>query len=292
MKRQAQARKKLRLLLATVAAGALLGAAACAVAVRDEPPGEEVTAKELASQGHRPFLGPVGVVLEVAKSHGGLTADQEQSLRVVSQELEADLGGRREAGEKLRASAIAVVRAGRADPAELDRAVREATGAVEQRMRRSTDALVEVHAVLDPTQRAAIAVELRRRIEEQYRSQAERHDRRGFERVAAHLMLSALQVEQLKRIKQELVGNRQRLHPSRDELLELATAFETDDFATALDTFREKKTRLLRARFTEASRRTDAVLGIFTPAQRDLLADLIQEGPQKVLLGEPTRPAP
>ncbi|MCC6897330.1 MAG: Spy/CpxP family protein refolding chaperone [Polyangiaceae bacterium] len=286
MKRQAQGRKKLRWLMAGVAAGTLFGAAACAVAVREEAPSDEVVAKEQAARGHRQPFGPVGVVIEVAKTHGNLRADQAETLAVVAQDLEADLEGRREAGAKLKASALAVVRAGRADPAALDQAVSEATQTFEQRARRGTDALVEVHAALEPAQRAAVAVELRRRIDAKYQASAEGRGRRGFERVAAHLALSALQVEQLKQIKQALIGERQRLHPTRDELVELTAAFETDDFATAVDAFREKKVRVLRARFTEASRRTDQVLGVFTPEQRALLADLIERGPERVLVGE------
>jgi hypothetical protein len=87
-------------------------------------------------------------------------------------------------------------------------------------------------------------------------------------------------------IKKELVGDGQKLRPSRDELDALVDAFEGDDFRTALDTLHERKAKLLRAHVGRVGDRTDTVLSIFTPEQRDLLADLILDGPSKVLYGE------
>ena len=66
----------------------------------------------------------------------------------------------------------------------------------------------------------------------------------------------------------------------------LVDAFEGDDFGAALDALHAEKAEFLRAHVARAGDRTDTVLAIFTPEQRDLLADLILEGPTKVLYGE------
>jgi hypothetical protein len=286
MKNQAQERTRLRRLAAVVGTVAVLGAAACAATVREEAPNEEQSESELVSQGHRQPLGPVGVVIDVARTHGNLSAAQEQTLGVISADLAADSGSHRQVREELRSTAIAVVRAGRADPTEVDRAVSQAASSIEGRMRRGADALGEVHALLEPEQRAAVAVELRRRIDEKFRARAEQRQRHGFNRLASHLMLSTLQIDQLKAIKKELLDDKERLRPSREQLLELVSAFETDDFETALTSFQEKKAGVLRKHVARAGRRTETVLGVFTPAQRELLADVIKDGPRKVLLGQ------
>ena len=103
-------------------------------------------------------------------------------------------------------------------------------------------------------------------------------------------MLSKLQIDQLGTIKKELLGESKQLRPTREEMLELVTAFEGEDFATTLDAFREKKLALLKVRVANAGKRADSVLSIFTPEQREILADLILEGPAKVFLGQQTPP--
>jgi hypothetical protein len=47
---------------------------------------------------------------------------------------------------------------------------------------------------------------------------------------------------------------------------------------------------VLRARVATAGKRTDSVLSIFTREQRQILADLILEGPHKLLFGDESGP--
>jgi Spy/CpxP family protein refolding chaperone len=229
----------------------------------------------------------VAVVLDTARQHGNLTADQAESLDTIARELELDRESRRGLHEKLRRSAIAVVRSGSADSTEFDQSVSEAVRAVEERVQRSTDALEEIHALLAPEQRSAVAVALRVHLEQKLgEREGTKRQRDGFKRFASHLMLSKLQLDQLETIKRELIGERQQLHPSPEELFALVDAFEGEDFGPALDAFRAKKGVVLRARVASAGKRTDSVLSIFTREQRELLADLILDGPRKVLLGD------
>jgi Spy/CpxP family protein refolding chaperone len=290
MKSQAQGPVRRLRVLAAAGCVAIVGAAACAAKVDQQAPRDELTAKELTRHGARHFRGPVSVVIEAAHEHGKLSADQAQALATIARELEADRAGRRQLREQLRSSAVAVVRAGGAGSAHFERSVGEAVLAVEERVRRNTDALEEIHATLRPEQRAAVAAALRARIVKKLGEggarEGEQRRRDGFRRFASHLMLSKLQLAQLETIKHELLGEKQQLHPSREELFSLVDAFEGDGFGSALDTLRGKKTAILRSRIANAGQRTDTVLSIFTPEQRELLADLILQGPRKVLLGD------
>jgi Spy/CpxP family protein refolding chaperone len=287
MKSQAEAAFRLRRLGIGVALAALVGAAACAATVDDKRQDDEITAKELSLSAQRHFRGPVDVVIDAARARGSLTTEQARRLRVIESELGEERTSRRETRQKLRDSAVTIIRSGTASSAEFDRAVKEAVSVLERRMDQSVDALVEIHGILDAGQRTAVAAELQARIDERFqRSHDDRHHRGSFDRLAAHLMLSTFQIDKLRAMKKELMGEKERLRPSRQDLSDLAVAFASDGFPAALEAFRAKKTRVLRARFAKAGERTDTVLTLLTPEQRSLLADLIQDGPEKVLLGQ------
>jgi len=287
MKSQAEPAFRVRRLGIGVALAALVGAVACAATVDDKRQDDEITAKELSLSAKRHFRGPVDVVLDAARTHGSLSAEQAERLRVIENELGEARTSRRETRQKLRDSAVTIVRSGTASSAEFDRAVKEAVSVLERRMDQSADALVEIHGILDASQRRAVAAELGARIDERFRSSHDgRRHHAAFDRVAAHLMLSTFQIDKLRAMKKELLGEKERLRPSRQELSDLARAFAGDEFPAALEAFRARKSRVLRARFAKAGERTDTVLTLLTREQRSLLADLIQDGPEKVLLGQ------
>jgi Spy/CpxP family protein refolding chaperone len=294
---KSQAQGPLRALRLAAAAGcvALVGAAAaaCAAKVDHKAPEDESTVTQLSTPRHRHFRGPVSVVIEAARDHAELGVEQRQTLDTIVRELEEDRGSWRELRGKLKRSALAIVRSGSADSEAFEQSVSEAVRAVEQRVQRNTDALEEIHAILTPEQRSAVATALRAQIEKRLgqRDGQQRH-REGFRRFASQLMLSKLQLAQLEAIKTELLGEKQQLHPTREELFALVDAFEGDGFGTALGAFRAKKAIVLRARIASAGKRTDTVLSILTREQRELLADLILEGPHKVLFGEEHEQAP
>ncbi len=241
----------------------------------------------MKAEKQRQWRGPMGRVIDATRTHGNLTVAQEQTLDAIAEEAKADRKNRRALREKLRTSAVEVVRAGRADSAQFAEAVEEAVGAFEQRMDQNFDALEEIHGMLDADQRASVAVALRAQIERKYgpRPEDKKRHQNGFERVASHLALSTFQVDKLEAVRKELVGETQHLRPSRDELLGLVDAFEGEDFRPALNAMRAKKTVVLRRKVSRAGERTTSVLSVFTAEQRTLLADLILEGPRKVLFG-------
>ena len=104
--------------------------------------------------------------------------------------------------------------------------------------------------------------------------------KKGFRRLVSYLVLSSFQIKQLQAIKKELLGEKKHLRPSRDELLALVDAFEGEDFSSTLDSFRARKLAILRDRVTHAGSRTDTVLSVLTPEQRDLLADSDSRRPE------------
>jgi hypothetical protein len=290
MQSQAQGRARFRRLLAVAGCVALLGAAAgCASKVDQKAPEQKAAAaKELSAPAQRHhFRGPVQNVIDTVYAHAELTSEQFDHVGAIETDLEENSPGCEELHDKFKTSAVAIVRSGTANSEEFDQSVSEAVGVIEQRLQHETDALEEIHGVLEPWQRAKVAAALRVKIADKFGPppEAKRH-REGFSRFASYLVLSKLQLDQLATIKKELIGEKQRLRPSREELTALVDAFESDDFSKPLDEFREKKIALLHARVADAGKRADSVLSIFTPEQRELLADLILEGPGKVLLGE------
>jgi hypothetical protein len=275
---------------ALVTFGAMLAiagaAAACTAKVEQKAPStEQPVAEELKTQRGRHLHGPVKVVIEATRAVGNLTPEQAETLDTIQSELLADSENRKALHERLRTSAVAVVRAGTTNGAEFDRSVGEAVKALEERMTKHADALEEIHGMLTPEQRSDVADALRIRIDEKFgKKRDEKRHAKTFQRFASHLVLSKLQIEQLTTIKKELIGEKRELRPSREELTTLVDAFEGEDFRTALNDLREKKTKILRSKVADAGKRTDSVLSVFTREQRELLADLILEGPAKVLL--------
>jgi hypothetical protein len=290
MKRQAQGRTRLSRIAVAVGAVALVGVGAAACAAKVDQPKDEAAAQELDAQRQHRFKSPVTVVIDAARLHGDLTAEQEQTIDEIDFELEGNRERWIALRDKLRASAANIVRAGSARSEEFNQAFGEAVRAMEEHAQESTVAIEEIHAILEPEQRAAVGDALRAYIDEKFgpKPEREREKRRrdGFQRFAAHLMLSNWQIDKLMEARKELIGEKRDLRPSKEELYALVDAFEGEEFSAAVTEFHAKKSRLLRARMARAGERTDTVLSIFTPEQRDLLAELIVEGPSKVLLGE------
>lgn len=289
MMSQAQGRIRFRRLTAFFGAVALAGTAACASQVETEASKDEAAAQELEAARRHHFRSPANVVIEAARTHGDLTAEQALTLDAIALEVEGERESFRAMRKDLRHSAVAVVRAGTADSEQFDQAVAEVVAAVDERAQATMSALEEAHSILEPEQRIAVADALRARLDERFgpKPQRDKRHKSGFERVASHLLLSTAQIDQLMAIKKELIGDKRELRPSRDELYALVDAFEGEDFGAALDAFHADKSRILQARIAHAGEKTDSVLSIFTPEQRELLADLILDGPKKVLLGEP-----
>lgn len=288
MKRQALA-------LAATVSLAVTGAIACTAKVEE---GSKETAKvdvrestkALTHEGrrHQHLHGPLRIVLQAARADASLSDAQLESLAAIESDLKRERAGRKALRERLKRSAVAVVRAGNADSPEFDASVKEAISAFKERADQHADALEEIHGVLTPAQRSAVAIKLRAHVAEQLGAPRDTKRREeGFKRFANELMLSTLQVEKLRTMKTELLGETQRLRPTAEEAYALIDAFEGDDFRTALNAYRAKKLAILEKRVESAGQRTNSVLSIFTAEQRTLIADLILEGPKKVLLGEP-----
>jgi hypothetical protein len=293
MKSRAQLRFA-RLLVVAAGAAALATTAACASGGDEPEPREEPTEGQ-AQQEMRAT--PLETIIDAAREDAVLTASQEDELDALLDEAAGERESFRALRAEIRRVAVDVVRADTADAATRERLVAEAVRAVEERVRRSLDALEAVHAVLTPEQRAAVAGNLRVRLEEhvEERLEARRERRRehakareadGLRRLAAYLLLSPEQVEELQAIQKEMLAEKKRLRPRAEELHALIDAFEGEHFGEALDALHEEKSRILRVRFARASDKAGTVLGILTAAQRELLADLILEGPSKLLLGD------
>jgi len=231
--------------------------------------------------------GPVQVVVEAALERGELTTEQHAAIISIRDRFDAERRDRRETKERLRASASDIVRSGTADSDQFDGAVDEALDAIEQRMRITSKALYEVHELLQEEQRSEVASALRSRIAERFERRAKRAEKRErFKKVVGYLMLTDVQVAGLKKVREEVLGDRKDLRPSREELEALVDAFERDDFGAAMESFQTAKLKLVRGRVAHLAAHADTALSMLTDQQRDLLAELIEVGPEAAGLKE------
>ena len=140
-----------------------------------------------------------------------------------------------------------------------------------------------------PDQRTTVATALRARIDEKLgegETDGQRH-REGFKRVAAQLMLSAFQVEKLKAMKKELLRRQAAPAPEPRRAGRAGGRLRGRRLPHRPRRLpRQRSPRILRDQVAH-SRQAHRQRAVSAHAQqRDLLADLIKDGPYKVLLGE------
>lgn len=259
---------------------------------------EAAAQAEADAEAHREerLRGPVGAVIRAAREEAELTAAQRERVDAVAEDMRALRAERHATHRRMRQSAAAIVRAGSADTERFRRAVDAAVGVIEERVQASSDALVELHGILDVEQRGLVADRLQERLDEHRRRHERhherRHERRGrFGKLAGKLALSAMQIDQLKRmrdeIREQLVGEHQRVRPRHEEIEALIDAFRTEGFERSLDSFQAERLERVRGNIGTVGEHTDTVLGLLTEDQRYLLADAIEIGPEAMGWTEP-----
>jgi hypothetical protein len=262
--------------LLTIAATLGLAAVSGLVACTSKVDSSQEVAKE-----RREWKGPLAVVVDVAVERGDLSVDQEEAVLAIRDREEADHHAARALKKRMRASLAQAVRAGTADSEEFQRAVEEATDAIVERITRTSAAIEEVHQMLDSDQRAAVAEGLRDYLDQRYAQRERRKAHKsGFKKYAAYLMLTNFQIDELKKLREQLVGERKRLRPSREELEALIDAFEGEDFAAAVDEFHADKLVILQEHVGAAGEHADYALALLSDDQRASLADLVERGPE------------
>jgi Spy/CpxP family protein refolding chaperone len=255
-------------LLAGVAATSL---PACNAGPEDEPPPpvEEV-------RNHR--YGAVNAVIETTLDRAALTDAQLDVVLAIQDEVTAHRAERKQLREEMRTAASAIVREGTTDSAEFDAMVERAAVAIEKRVEMSADAVKDLHELLEPEQRAAVAEGLRERIDRRW-GNVHRRRHEAFDTFARELALTDDQIRGIEKVRDEMLGQSKRLKPTAEELYDLVDAFETEDFAAALDAFHAERAPLLREKLATAGDHADTILGLLEDGQRDILAQLIEEGP-------------
>src|SRR5690606_27104373 len=184
-----------RALTVVAVAIALAGVSACAKSSEEPPPVERV---------HR-HRGAVQVVIETTLEKAGPSEAQRAQIDAIRERIEADHEARAALREELRAAASDIVRAGTAESQQFDAALDRATEAVEKRAAIGIAAVQEIHAMLTPAQRSAVAEGLRERIDARWgKRQRKHHD--GLKKLTAELMLEADQAEALREIRDEVLG--------------------------------------------------------------------------------------
>lgn len=281
-------------LAATVGLVAMMGTAAC-VAGSDSEQAEPVAQEQVAEHHHH--KGPVAVMVEMAIEHGDLTTEQYEAITAIGEEHAMSRADKEKLREEMKASAAGIVRAGTTDSDEFDGAVDRASSVVEARINASAASMKKLHAALEPDQRVAVADAIAARMEKRFGKEGWKRQEReqvegrrvSFKQVATHLALSSLQIDKLKMLRDQIKRDNEdekRFKPSRKEVDALVQAFKTDSFGDKLDAFNAEKVELLRDKIDEAGQYTDTALSFLSDDQRGLLAEMIEQGPRKVLLGE------
>lgn len=230
---------------------------------------------------------PVRIVVDAALASGTLDTAREARLVAIADRVEAAQQDKAELKRELRVSASEVVRSGTTNTARFDDAVDKALSALEARAQLTIDAVTEVHALLDGEQRAAVAAALRDHLAQRVAARERRAKRRdGFKKVATHLMLTGAQLDEIRDVRKELLQDKEGLRPTRAQLEALIDAFAGDDFAAAVASFHDAKRDILRAHVAKVGDRADLVLSLLAEDQRELLAELIELGPEAVGLNE------
>lgn len=263
---------------------ASIATVACTQSVEAPQDERAKAASELRHHRH----GPLHAVVEAAFERGDLSEEQHAAIEVIRDRVDAERSNRHAIKERFRAPASDIVRAGSADSDQFDAATEEAVRVIEARMRLTSSALTEVHAVLEAEQRVAVASALRARIAERFDRKAKRTQKhKRFEKVVGYLMLTPVQIAGLERVRTEILGDEKVLRPSREELEAIVDAFEGDEFGAAVQSFQDRKLTLIRGRVKHLAKHTNTALSLLTDEQRDLLAELIEVGPEAAGLSEP-----
>ena len=274
--------KRFRVVIGVLGSCVVVGAlavAGCSASAGQTETEQQAPTQQAKAEKH--WRGPAVIVIDAAREHGQLSAEQLATLKVIEAELDGQRESRHETRQRLRASAASIVRSGSADPFEMDRALSEVSTTMEARMRASSNALIEVHGILDTEQRNLVADALETQLEERRARHAQRHrHHRQFKRLVKRLALTAAQLAELESVKAEMQAKEQRVKPTRVEVDALIDAFRTDDFPRDLEAFQADKIELMRERLASASEQTDTLLILLVPDQRELLANLIQFGPE------------
>ncbi|MEM1031444.1 MAG: Spy/CpxP family protein refolding chaperone [Myxococcota bacterium] len=258
------------LLAATVAFFTATGFVACA---SDEGNDDDVSADEARRQQRDAFRAVVDASLEAAD----LTTAQREELDAIRERVRRDPAARARDRQAMREVVSDIVRDGTAQTERFETALERVAETIETRIAESRAAMVDVHELLAPEQRRAVADVLRARVDERWgKPRRERHQ--GFTGLMEDLALTPDQVAELERLRDRLMGQSKQLKPTAEEVYDLIDAFETDAFAPALDAFWSERAPLLRERLAQAGEQTDALLSVFEEDQRDLLADIIEEG--------------
>jgi len=258
------------------------GAAATSLPACNAGPEEETA--PVQQNVHRHRQGAVSAVIDTAIEVGDLTEDQLASVEAIRAEVKALHRDKEALRDEMRAALGEIVRSGTTDSVQFDAMVEKAAAAIEQRVELSATAVKEIHGLLSSEQRVAVAEGLRTRLDARWgKTRRDRHE--AFSKFSEELMLTDEQVAEIDELRKKLAGEAKRLRPTAEELYALVDAFETEEFPAALDAFHAEKAPLLRDKLATAGDHADTFLGILENDQRDVLAQLIEEGP--AALNEP-----
>ena len=216
----------------------------------------------------------------------GTTPEQKTAIEKIRADMQAKMQPAHDAEKALLLTLADGAAAGKIDQAKVDAAIAAVSSAAAGVHDAIADSLNQLHAVLTPEQRAALAgkVEAHYAVWNQVNSKeepAEKDARRGhLGKLASELGLSTDQVEKIRaNVRASLEGAHVRFDPSETEayVKAFAAAFASDTFdARALPTAGPANAHIATWGATRMAHFYEGVTPVLTPDQRAKLADSIR----------------
>jgi Spy/CpxP family protein refolding chaperone len=225
--------------------------------------------------------GPGGFVMKAVQSLN-LPADQQQKVDAIRATLQAQAAPVRTARAALGTELASEIRAGQIDHARLQPLADQVRAAGATMHPAMQTAMQQIHDLLDPSQRQALAATFRDRAENAPSGEGHQGKWRGhWKKMAADLNLTDAQRSTIHEAMHSAFAEKRAAaapaeHGQRLAHLEnLADAFEADTFdATVLGA--PPQANAMAGHFARMGTFLDAAVPVLTPAQREILASKIQ----------------
>jgi len=300
-------RARMQLLRVVMLTGALGALAACGASAPSTvgsspptatPPSAGAGAEQAEADEHRHgHHGGVAMLIAMSIRDLDLTPDQKASVEKIRTDLIAKMEPARAAGKDLTGVLADGVAAGAVDRAKADAAIDKLVAAAQGIHDATADAMNQLHAALNATQRAALVAKLQEHFEK-WKEANGHEDQDGPNRsgpllgLAKDLNLTQDQAQKIKASFREIIksapANPSASSPANvqdhqhkevaDHMQAFATAFKADTFdAHSLTTANAANGHMARWAATRRARWLEAAAPVLTPDQRTKLAGQMRE---------------
>lgn len=221
-----------------------------------------------------------GVMLLIALSLDtlGLSPEQKPAVEKIRSDLHARMEPARAAEQNLLSTLADGLAAGMLDPAKVDAALAQLTSAAAGVQGASTDALNQLHGVLTPPQRAALADKVEAHWSMWQKANTDENDR--LTQLTADLALTSDQADKIRASQAEAMKAAPRFDPQAvaAHVFAFGDAFRAQTFdAKALAAGGAATAQMVGWGAAHMAHFIESVSPVLTPEQREKLAQLLRE---------------